>query len=148
MLRSPASTVPRFWRTRLALAMTSKPATRAVPLVGSSRVHSMRMVVDLPAPLGPSRPNTSPRGTCKLTPATAVNRRGSRRGPKGQRRRRPAFAASGVSSAAEARFCTNFLTRLSASMAQFVITTSNFGILQHKARLRGARLFLNPATNG
>src|SRR5579859_2812748 len=76
MLRSPASTVPRFWRTRLLWRCTSKPATRAAPLVGSSRVHNMRMVVDLPAPLGPSRPNTSPRGTCKLTPATAVNQRG------------------------------------------------------------------------
>jgi hypothetical protein len=32
----------------------------------------MRMVVDLPAPLGPKMPNTSPRSTVKLTPFTAT----------------------------------------------------------------------------
>jgi len=46
--------------TRLILAVsltTSKPATRAVPLVGSSSVVRILMSVVLPAPLGPSSPN-------------------------------------------------------------------------------------------
>src|SRR5262249_34396975 len=44
-----------------------------VPSVGGSRVVSMRMRVDLPAPLGPSSPKISPSSTAKLTPLTAVN---------------------------------------------------------------------------
>jgi hypothetical protein len=31
----------------------------------------MRIVVDLPAPLGPRKPSTSPRSTLKETPSTA-----------------------------------------------------------------------------
>ena len=42
---------------------TSKPSTVAVPAVGSSTPHSMRMIVDLPLPLGPSRPKIAPRWT-------------------------------------------------------------------------------------
>jgi hypothetical protein len=34
----------------------SKPATRPEPDVGASRPQSMRIVVDLPAPLGPRKP--------------------------------------------------------------------------------------------
>ena len=34
-------------------------------------VVSIPIVVDLPAPLGPSRPNTSPAATSKLIPLTA-----------------------------------------------------------------------------
>jgi hypothetical protein len=40
--------------------LTSTPPTVAVPLVGFSSPHSIRMVVDLPAPLLPRKPNTSP----------------------------------------------------------------------------------------
>ena len=43
------------------IAVTSTPPTCAVPEVGSSRPHSMRMVVDLPAPLLPRKPKISPR---------------------------------------------------------------------------------------
>ena len=39
------------------------PLMRAVPEVGGTSVVSMRMSVDLPAPLGPSRPKTSPCST-------------------------------------------------------------------------------------
>src|SRR5438552_18749312 len=35
--------------------------------------HSMRMVVDLPAPLGPSTPKISPRFTCSETSRTACS---------------------------------------------------------------------------
>ena len=44
----------------------SKPLTRAVPEVGGTSVVNMRMSVDLPAPFGPSSPNTSPCSTVKL----------------------------------------------------------------------------------
>lgn len=50
---------------------TSKPATRAVPPAGRTRVHSIEMVVDLPAPLGPRKPKVSPGATSKLMPRTA-----------------------------------------------------------------------------
>ncbi len=36
-----------------------------------SNVESILMVVVLPAPFGPSMPNTVPRGTVKLMPLTA-----------------------------------------------------------------------------
>ena len=55
----------------LASADTSKPRTRAVPEVGSSSVVSILIVVVLPAPFGPSRPNSSPSSTAKLIPRTA-----------------------------------------------------------------------------
>ena len=38
------------------LATTSKPATRALPEVGGSRVVSISTVVDFPAPFGPRKP--------------------------------------------------------------------------------------------
>ena len=44
---------------------------RAVPPVGTIVVVSMPIVVDLPAPFGPSRPNTSPGATSKSMPFTA-----------------------------------------------------------------------------
>src|SRR6185295_1243231 len=52
---------------------TSMPPTIAVPLVGLSRPHSIRMVVDLPAPLLPRNPKISPAWTSKLTRSTATN---------------------------------------------------------------------------
>ena len=60
-------------RAGAAAVRRSKPATRNVPAVGGSRPHSMRKVVDLPAPLAPSRPKISPRATVKLTSSTATN---------------------------------------------------------------------------
>ncbi len=44
------------------------PATRAEPDVGRSRPHIILNVVDLPAPLGPSRPKISPRPMRKRDP--------------------------------------------------------------------------------
>src|ERR1700675_1444038 len=52
---------------------TSNPLTDALPEVGSSNPHRMRMVVDLPAPLGPRKPKISPRRTARVTWSTAVN---------------------------------------------------------------------------
>ena len=50
---------------------TSKPASLAVPLVGAIVVVSIPIVVDLPAPFGPSSPNTSPDLTSKSMSFTA-----------------------------------------------------------------------------
>jgi hypothetical protein len=52
-------------------AATSTPATLAVPDVGSTRVVRTPIVVVFPAPLGPSRPKTSPRSTANEIPSTA-----------------------------------------------------------------------------
>src|SRR6202050_4295001 len=50
---------------------TSYPATLAEPDVGSARVHRILIVVDLPAPFGPRKPNVSPAATSKSMPRTA-----------------------------------------------------------------------------
>src|SRR5687767_10263384 len=49
----------------------SCPRTRAEPASGRSSVASIRIVVVLPAPLGPSTPYTVPLGTARSTPSTA-----------------------------------------------------------------------------
>ena len=51
----------------------SKPLTEARPPLGRSKVQSMLMVVDFPAPFGPRKPKTSPAPTANDTPSTAVN---------------------------------------------------------------------------
>src|ERR1043165_9391986 len=53
--------------------VTSMPPTVAVPDVGFSSPHSMRIVVDLPAPLLPRNPKISPRATSNVTLSTATN---------------------------------------------------------------------------
>src|SRR4051794_35525262 len=53
--------------------VTSTPPTVALPDVGFSSPHSMRMVVDLPAPLLPRNPKISPRATSNVTLSTATN---------------------------------------------------------------------------
>src|SRR3954471_10532815 len=59
-------------RTSAARFVTSKPLMTTVPLVGGSSVVIIRISVDLPAPLGPSRPKISPASTANDTPLTAV----------------------------------------------------------------------------
>ncbi len=59
------------WRTALASRTTSNPLMRAVPSVGGTSVVNMRMRVDLPAPLGPSKPKISPFSTLKFKWSTA-----------------------------------------------------------------------------
>jgi hypothetical protein len=49
-------TTPILRFTPTGSATTSMPATQARPPVGSTKVVSMPIVVDLPAPFGPSRP--------------------------------------------------------------------------------------------
>src|SRR5579859_6925944 len=61
-----------FWRTSSDCVATSYPLTVARPDVGASRPHRIRMVVDFPAPLGPRKPNISPRATSIETLSTAT----------------------------------------------------------------------------
>ncbi len=49
----------------------SKPATVAVPEVGGKKQVNIRMVVVLPAPLGPRKPSISPAGISKERESTA-----------------------------------------------------------------------------
>src|SRR3954470_14535426 len=69
--RRVLKTSPMWRRTSSRSLTTSWPATRALPLVGFASVHSMLIVVVLPAPFGPRNPNTSPASTLKRTPLTA-----------------------------------------------------------------------------
>src|SRR5271170_8118551 len=69
---SACGITPIASRTRSGSRATSKPATNPCPEVGTMSVVSIRLRVVLPAPLGPSRPNNSPRRTSKLTWSTAV----------------------------------------------------------------------------
>ena len=50
----------------------SMPSTDRSPPVTGETQAIMRIVVVLPAPLGPRNPNTSPRCTSKSTPSTAT----------------------------------------------------------------------------
>ena len=53
-------------------APAGAPSTVAVPDVGRARPSRSFTAVVLPAPLGPRKPKTSPRGTDIERPATAV----------------------------------------------------------------------------
>src|SRR5262249_27333044 len=64
-------TTPIDWRTRCGSRATSIPATRASPLSARESVVRILTVVDLPAPLGPSRPKIVPPSTSKLRPSRA-----------------------------------------------------------------------------
>src|SRR3954466_11852758 len=70
------------------------PSTAAEPLVGFSRPQSIRIVVDLPAPLLPRKPKISPRRTSKVTWSTATN------WPKRRVRPRTSIACAGAAGAA------------------------------------------------
>src|SRR5262249_34873760 len=58
-------------RTRSGSRNTSKPATRAEPESGRDNVLRIFIVVDLPAPLGPSSAKIAPASTVKLSPSSA-----------------------------------------------------------------------------
>src|SRR5512138_764862 len=67
------------------------PSTTASPDVGGSTPASMRSVVVLPAPSGPTMPNNSPGATSKVTRSTAIV------SPKWRDRSRTSMAWAGVS---------------------------------------------------
>ena len=56
---------------RASAGRTSRALTLTEPPIGFRSVVITRIVVVLPAPFGPSRPNTSPGATSKLTSSTA-----------------------------------------------------------------------------
>jgi hypothetical protein len=62
---------PMSLRTWCGSRTTSWPSTLAVPASGVSNVARMRTAVVLPAPFGPSSPNTVPVRTARLTPSSA-----------------------------------------------------------------------------
>src|SRR5258708_10598958 len=57
--------------TSIGFSCTSRPHTETLPALGGMKPVIMRIVVDLPAPLGPRNPSTSPFPTSKETPSTA-----------------------------------------------------------------------------
>ena len=65
-----SSSAPASCRGRVCSAK-GFPFTVAVPEVGASRPRMSRIVVDLPAPLGPRNPVTTPGRTVKLKSSTA-----------------------------------------------------------------------------
>ena len=65
------ATEPMARRTLPGCLTTSYPATYASPASGRESVVRIFTVVDLPAPLGPSRPNTVPLAAARLTPLSA-----------------------------------------------------------------------------
>src|SRR6266852_4789228 len=62
----------RFFAAIGCVAM-SWPQTIAVPAVGARKPVIIFIVVDLPAPFGPRKPSTSPRGTVKEMSSTALS---------------------------------------------------------------------------
>src|SRR5216117_869125 len=69
---SPPDTMLMTWRMGKGSLVTSWPATRACPEVGSSSVARILMSVVLPAPLGPSIPNSSSSAILRETLSSAV----------------------------------------------------------------------------
>src|SRR6266849_6597634 len=57
--------------TSIGFSWTSRPHTETLPALGGMKPVIMRIVVDLPAPLGPRNPSTSPLPTSNETPSTA-----------------------------------------------------------------------------
>src|SRR5688500_3306595 len=56
----------------MGFSTMSNPPTVIFPLVGGMKPVIIRMLVDLPAPLGPRNPRTSPRSTVNEMPFTAT----------------------------------------------------------------------------
>src|SRR5207253_8577257 len=53
----------------ISTSLIGLPRIRALPAVGKISLISSLMVVDLPAPFGPIKPNTSPVSTCMFSPS-------------------------------------------------------------------------------
>ena len=69
---SGALSAPMAARASRGRTSISRPQTVTLPLVLLTRPAMMLMKVDLPAPLGPSRPKIEPRGTARSRPFSAV----------------------------------------------------------------------------
>ena len=64
---------PMLLRISSGCRATSNPFTDPLPAVGVNNPHSIRMVVDFPAPFGPRKPKISPFATFSETWSTATN---------------------------------------------------------------------------
>ena len=69
--RAASSSAPTS-RSGVRSARYGRPPTSAVPASGASSPRIIRIVVDLPAPLGPTNPVTWPGGTVNDRPSTAT----------------------------------------------------------------------------
>src|SRR5437879_13654774 len=56
----------------ISTSLIGFPRIRALPAVGKINRISSLIVVDLPAPFGPTNPNTSPVSTCIFSPSSEV----------------------------------------------------------------------------
>src|SRR5437660_5896644 len=56
----------------ISTSLIGLPRILALPVVGKINPISSLMVVDLPAPFGPIKPNTSPVSTCMFSPSSEV----------------------------------------------------------------------------
>src|SRR5438874_1424124 len=65
--------MPRRWRRARSSRSHRMPSTSTLPPVASVSPSRISTVVVLPAPLGPSRPKHSPRGTSRSRPSTATS---------------------------------------------------------------------------
>src|SRR3989304_2463982 len=82
--------------TRSGSRRRSMPSTRPSPSLGSRIPQSMRSVVDLPAPLGPRKPYSSPRRTARSRWSTATTRPNRLVSPRGMTAWRSGSGASGL----------------------------------------------------
>ena len=82
-------------RRRVATSPILAPKTRPWPAVGRDRPRSSFTAVVLPAPFGPRKPKTSPRGTVMVSPARATIRPNSLRSSRVSMAADPALPATG-----------------------------------------------------
>src|SRR4051794_19688204 len=113
----------RAWSTELS--STSSPLTISRPSVGFWKPEMIFMSVDLPAPLSPSRPRTSPRRRCRLMSRRAVT------GPN----RLETFSTRRTSSSARA---ASGETMRSSATAASLSHASDVDVDDHRAEDRDA----------
>ncbi len=77
-----ASSRAPTWASGVRSVRYGRPPTSAAPSSGASNPRITRIVVDLPAPLGPTKPVTSPGRTTKDRPSTATVRPYRLRNPR------------------------------------------------------------------
>src|ERR671911_1161403 len=83
--RMPSGATPMAALAAAGSAHTSWPRTLAVPPSGRSSPVAMDKVVVLPAPLGPTRPKSDPRGTARVNAWTTLRPRNSLTRPRSSR---------------------------------------------------------------
>src|SRR5438876_4428013 len=128
-------------RTSSRSRTTSCPATVAAPALGRISVHRMLMVVDLPAPFGPRKPNVSPAPTTKSIPRTAST--------SSKRLCRPSTTTAGVTPSHSARACRGWPRWFCAGLAlgMYAPAEAARGVVG-RAELRRSGLAVNDSPLG